>query len=59
MAICDTGGSDSISSYFNRLGKAASVARAMLVAAAAQLLAVPYESLRTENGTVIHDESGG
>jgi CO/xanthine dehydrogenase Mo-binding subunit len=53
-----TGGSDSISSYFNYLSKAGSVARAMLVAAAAQLLEVPYESLRTEDGFVIHDESG-
>jgi isoquinoline 1-oxidoreductase beta subunit len=53
-----TGGSDSISSYFNRLSKAGSVARAMLVSAAAQLLEVPYESLHTESGSVIHDESG-
>jgi isoquinoline 1-oxidoreductase beta subunit len=53
-----TGGSDSINSYFNRLSKAGSVARAMLVSAAAQWLEVPYESLRTENGAVIHDESG-
>jgi CO/xanthine dehydrogenase Mo-binding subunit len=53
-----TGGSDSISSYFNRLREAGSVARAMLVSAAAQLLDAPYESLRTKDGVVIHDESG-
>jgi isoquinoline 1-oxidoreductase beta subunit len=53
-----TGGSDSISSYFTRLSRAAAAARAMLVSAAAQLWAVPYESLRTDNGVVIHDESG-
>jgi isoquinoline 1-oxidoreductase beta subunit len=53
-----TGGSDSISSYFNHLSKAGSIARAMLVTAAAQLWEVPYESCRTEEGFVIHDESG-
>jgi isoquinoline 1-oxidoreductase beta subunit len=53
-----TGGSDSISSYFTRLSRAAAAARAMLVSAAAQLWAVPYESLRTDYGVVIHDESG-
>lgn len=53
-----TGGSDSISSYFNRLGKAASVARALLVTAAARLLEVPYETCSTTAGQVIHEDSG-
>ncbi len=53
-----TGGSDSISSYFTRLGKAAAAARALLVTAAANLLEVPYDALHTMEGQVIHDETG-
>lgn len=53
-----TGGSDSISSYFQRLGKAASIARALLVSAAARLLEVPYDTLHTVDGQVIHAETG-
>jgi isoquinoline 1-oxidoreductase beta subunit len=53
-----TGGSDSISSYFNRLGKAAAVARTLLVTAAARLLEVPYETCSTMAGQVIHEDSG-
>ena len=53
-----TGGSDSLSYYFNRLSKAASIARALLVAAAARLLEAPYESFTTVNGQVLHEESG-
>lgn len=52
-----TGGSDSISSYFSRLGKAAAVARALLVTAAARLLEVPYETCSTTAGQVIHKDS--
>lgn len=52
-----TGGSDSISSYFNHLSKAGSIARAMLVTAAARLWEVPYDSCRTEDGLVIHEET--
>ena len=54
-----TGGSDSISSYFSRLSQAGAIARTLLVTAAAQLWDVPFESCRTENGLVIHEESGG
>jgi isoquinoline 1-oxidoreductase beta subunit len=53
-----TGGSDSISSNFTRLSKAGSIARALLVTAAAQLWDVPYDSCHTENGVVIHGETG-
>jgi CO/xanthine dehydrogenase Mo-binding subunit len=53
-----TGGSDSISSYFGRLSQAGATARALLVTAAAQLWNVPFESCRTENGLVLHEESG-
>jgi CO/xanthine dehydrogenase Mo-binding subunit len=53
-----TGGSDSISEYFNRLAKAASRARALLVTAAARIWEVSYESCTTENGKVLHAESG-
>ncbi|MBK5108364.1 MAG: molybdopterin-dependent oxidoreductase [Anaerolineales bacterium] len=53
-----TGGSDSISSYFSRLAKAAARTRALLVTAAARIWDVPYESCTTENGKVLHAESG-
>ena len=53
-----TGGSDSISSNFTRLRKAGSIARALLVTAAAQLWEVPYDACHTENGVVIHEETG-
>jgi isoquinoline 1-oxidoreductase beta subunit len=53
-----TGGSDSISSNFTRLSKAGSIARALLVTAAAQLWDVPYDSCHTENGVVIHGDTG-
>jgi CO/xanthine dehydrogenase Mo-binding subunit len=53
-----TGGSDSISGHFTQLSRAGASARALLVAAAAQLWEVPYESCHTENGMVIHNESG-
>ena len=53
-----TGGSDSISAYFSRLAKAAARTRALLVTAAARIWDVPYESCTTENGKVLHAESG-
>mgnify|MGYP001825063431 CR=1 FL=1 len=53
-----TGGSDSISEYFNRLAKAASRARALLVTAAARIWEVSYESCTTEEGKVLHADSG-
>ncbi|MFC1922906.1 molybdopterin cofactor-binding domain-containing protein [Chloroflexota bacterium] len=53
-----TGGSDSISSYFTRLRKGGSIARALLVTAAAQLWEVPYDACHTENGIVVHGETG-
>lgn len=52
-----TGGSDSISALFSPIRKAGSIARAILVTAAARLWQVPYESCRTAGGFVIHDES--
>ena len=53
-----TGGSDSISGYFSRVAKAAALTRALLVTAAARIWEVPYESCTTENGKVLHAESG-
>jgi isoquinoline 1-oxidoreductase beta subunit len=53
-----TGGSDSISGYFSRLAKAAARARALLVTAAARIWEVPYEACSTENGRVVHADSG-
>ncbi len=53
-----TGGSDSISANFHQLRQAGATAHALLIKAAAQLWDVPFESCHTENGTVIHGESG-
>jgi CO/xanthine dehydrogenase Mo-binding subunit len=53
-----TGGSDSISEYFSRLAKAASRTRALLVTAAARIWEVPYESCTTQDGKVLHAETG-
>lgn len=53
-----TGGSDSISSYYSQLAKAASIARALLVTAAANLMNLPYEAFSTADGQVIHGPSG-
>lgn len=53
-----TGGSDSISAYFSRLAKAAARARALLVTAASRIWEVPYEACTTENGRVMHAETG-
>ncbi len=50
-----TGGSSSVWSDYDQFRKAGAVARAMLVAAAAQSWSVDAASCRTENGNVIHD----
>lgn len=52
------GGSQSIRHGWEPLRKTGATARAMLVAAAAQQLAVDASELRTENGVVYHDGSG-
>ena len=53
-----TGGSFSVRSSFAHFRTLGATARAMLVEAAAQRLAVPAASLTTEPGRVIHAESG-
>jgi isoquinoline 1-oxidoreductase beta subunit len=53
-----TGGSTSTWSEWERLRTCGATARAMLVAAAAQQWGVEPASCRTENGEVIHDETG-
>ncbi|MCH8320798.1 MAG: xanthine dehydrogenase family protein molybdopterin-binding subunit [Acidobacteria bacterium] len=52
------GGSRSIPSSWDQLRQAGAVARAMLVAAAAQEWGVPASECRTEKSTVIHSRSG-
>jgi CO/xanthine dehydrogenase Mo-binding subunit len=52
-----TAGSDSIQDYFSLISQTGSIARAMLVSAAARLWEVPYETCRTEDGSVFHDQS--
>jgi isoquinoline 1-oxidoreductase subunit beta len=53
-----TGGSTSIAAMSQPLRRAGAAARAMLVAAAASAWSVPAEACRTENGAVIHADSG-
>ncbi len=53
-----TGGSTSTWSEWDRLRRAGATAKAMLIAAAAQLWQVPPETCRAENGFVWHDPSG-
>ncbi len=53
-----TGGSVSISGSYSSLRGAGALARTTLILAAAQTWGVDPASCRTENGTVIHDESG-
>ncbi|MGH9968167.1 MAG: molybdopterin cofactor-binding domain-containing protein [Pyrinomonadaceae bacterium] len=53
-----TGGSTSTASEWDRLRKAGATARVMLIAAAAQNWNVDQQSLRAENGFVIHTSSG-
>lgn len=52
-----TGGSTSVWSEWERLRKAGATARAVLVAAAAEIWKVNPASCRAENGSVIHDAS--
>jgi isoquinoline 1-oxidoreductase beta subunit len=53
-----TGGSTSTASEWDRLRKAGATARMMLIAAAAKNWKVEPQSLRAENGYVIHASSG-
>lgn len=53
-----TGGSTSVASSWEPLRKAGAAARAMLVKAAAEAWQVDPKDCRTENGHVIHIESG-
>ncbi|MCG8423463.1 MAG: xanthine dehydrogenase family protein molybdopterin-binding subunit [Proteobacteria bacterium] len=53
-----TGGSASVRTGWKPLREAGARARAMLVAAAAQKLQVDAKSLKTDNGHVIHADSG-
>src|SRR6266542_3719535 len=53
-----TGGSTSTASEWERFRKAGATARIMLIAAAAQNWKVGPQSLRAENGNVIHAASG-
>jgi isoquinoline 1-oxidoreductase beta subunit len=53
-----TGGSTSTWTEWKRMRQAGAVARAMLIATAAETWKVPKEACRAENGFVIHDASG-
>jgi len=53
-----TGGSGAIPHSWERLRKAGATARHMLVEAASKRWNVPATTLKTENGTVVHAESG-
>ena len=53
-----TGGSTSTWSEWERLRQAGAAAKAMLLAAAAQVWQVDAAGCRAENGQVIHDASG-
>ena len=52
----NTDGSRSIRNFYHRMRQVGAVARTMLEQAAAQQWGVPVESVRTENGKVLHDE---
>ncbi|MBI3706107.1 MAG: xanthine dehydrogenase family protein molybdopterin-binding subunit [Proteobacteria bacterium] len=52
-----TGGSTSIAAFYEPFRQAGAVARAMLIAAAAETWGVDASGCRAENGTVIHDAS--
>ncbi len=53
-----TGGSTAIANSFEQMRRAGAVARAMLVAAAAQRWAVPADSITVKAGVVSHGASG-
>jgi isoquinoline 1-oxidoreductase beta subunit len=53
-----TGGSSSVRTSWERLGKAGAAAREMLITAAAGIWNADRGECRAENGTVIHDPSG-
>ncbi|HSB73388.1 MAG TPA: xanthine dehydrogenase family protein molybdopterin-binding subunit [Candidatus Methylomirabilis sp.] len=53
-----TGGSTALANSFEQMRTAGAIARAMLVAAAAQRWKVAPESLRVQDGAVIHPASG-
>ncbi|MFN2316593.1 MAG: molybdopterin cofactor-binding domain-containing protein [Gemmatimonadales bacterium] len=58
MGVQATGGSTAVMTSWLPLRQAGATARAMLLAAAAERLGVPLESLRTDGGAVVHDSSG-
>ncbi|MBL8839467.1 MAG: xanthine dehydrogenase family protein molybdopterin-binding subunit [Alphaproteobacteria bacterium] len=53
-----TGGSSSVANSYTQLRRAGAAARAMLVAAAAELWSVPAAEITVERGTVAHARSG-
>jgi isoquinoline 1-oxidoreductase beta subunit len=53
-----TSGSGSITGHYSKLREAASMARQVLVAAAAQAWGVDWQECRAEQGTVVHPPSG-
>lgn len=53
-----TGGSSALISSYDQYRKIGATARALLLQAAAKKWSVPVDSLRTENGFVIHAEKG-
>jgi isoquinoline 1-oxidoreductase beta subunit len=53
-----TGGSDSTLTGFTAMRQAGATARALLIAAGAEVLQVPMPELTTENGEVVHQVSG-
>jgi CO/xanthine dehydrogenase Mo-binding subunit len=57
FGMMGTGGSSSIKGFYLPARKLGAQARAVLVAAAAQQLAVPAGELRTKAGSVYHDAS--
>ncbi|MFG6177684.1 molybdopterin cofactor-binding domain-containing protein [Halomonas sp. THAF12] len=58
FGIQGTGGSTSIANSFEQMRKAGATARAMLVAAAAERLDVPANSLSVSQSKVVHEGSG-
>ena len=58
MGMQVTGGSTSVTTAFEPLRKAGASAREVLMSAAAHRWGVDKASLRTEDGEVIHDDSG-